>query len=147
MYTSITSEEISSTSQPKQHAKCTEKSARNERKGCLNKFETSYYQQIWQSAPESTENKIIFPWHQKSKEYSIMNFHPTLVGNRISYSDISHVMDSLKSEKLYDKEKMIRTDRFWRNIWILLPVITICMIVFAFAEHITFYLGTDVNIA
>ena len=150
MYTNIDAKNVSPKQVPLNQGKNSEITPTNEnsgRCGWLTTLETSQYEQIWRSAPESCESKIVFPWHKKSQEYSIMNFHPTLVYNRISYQDMSQVMTSLKSEKLYDTEKMIRNQRFWRNVFILLPVLTMITIIVAFAEHINFYLGTDLNIA
>jgi len=79
-------------------------------------FQTSQYQEIWDNAPESIPTKIVLPWHKRCKEYSIIDFHPSLVGNRISYNDMSEVTESLKSIKSYDTESLIKSQIFSRNL-------------------------------
>lgn len=110
-------------------------------------FETAQYQEIWDNSPQSTEYNIVFPWHKQCKEYSVINFHPTQVGHRISYNDIKHVTTSLKSLKLYDSESLIRRQIFFRNLWTILPFITTVIIILFFAEHITVHLKANINLA
>jgi len=114
--------------------------------GYFDRLNLDQYINIWTQAPESTKHKVVFPWHKKCKEYSMIDFHPAGVGNRIAYNDMTSVIQSLKQIKLYDSESMIRSQRFNRNLAIILPLLTMIGMVIGFAEHIQFHLGPSINI-
>jgi hypothetical protein len=104
------------------------------------------YINIWTQAPDSHKNKVVFPWHKTCKEYSMIDFHPSNVGHRIAYKDMTSVVKSLKQIKLYDSEALIRAQRFKRNLFIIMPLLTMIAMVIGFADHIQFHLGANVNI-
>lgn len=102
----------------------------------LDKFSTQEFTKIWESAPSSSETKVILSWDQESKEYSIVDFHPSYVGNRISYSDINPVINSLKEIPFYDMEGYINKKQNFHNLLLIIPILTIALLIFMLADHI-----------
>lgn len=109
-------------------------------------FSSKEFAEVWDTAPQSSEYKIVFPWDQDVKEYSTIDFMPQTVGNRVSYTDMTSVMQSLKCIEQYDSEAFIKSKRILKNLLILVPIITaVCMLFFLY-DHIDIP-GEPINLA
>ena len=91
---------------------------------------TDEFVKVWDSAPQSSGTKIVLPWDQDVKEYSTVDFHPSYVGNRVSYSDLNPVIHSLKEVPLYDMEGYVSSQRAFHNLLSIIPILTLALIVF-----------------
>ena len=93
-------------------------------------YETSEFEEVWDSAPETNDFKVIFPWHKETKEYSTINFHPMMAQNMVSYIELGNMMESIKSVKYYSVQSLIRWQVLLRNILFLIPLLTFALIGF-----------------